>query len=217
MQLNLHNQTFLLSEHKALVWLEQKMLIIADAHFSKETHFRKNGMAIPAGILQNDLKRLETLIDTFDPDQLLFLGDMFHSEENDGMNEFLDWRKKVSSLQINLVIGNHDILNKGWYQNAKIDCFESFLQIENIILSHDKMIIEDENNFNIYGHIHPGILLRGMAKQSLRLPCFWFSKNYGVIPAFGRFTGSVSVRPKKEDKIFVIGEGKVFDLNGMGS
>ena len=212
MQLNLHNQTFLLSEHKALVWLEQKMLIIADAHFSKETHFRKNGMAIPAGILQNDLKRLETLIDTFDPDQLLFLGDMFHSEENDGMNEFLDWRKKVSSLQINLVIGNHDILNKGWYQNAKIDCFESFLQIENIILSHDKMIIEDENNFNIYGHIHPGILLRGKAKQSLRLPCFWFSKNYVALPAFGRFTGYVSVRPNKEDQVFVIGDGKVFDL-----
>jgi len=83
MQLNLYNQTFILSEHKALFWLEQKMLIIADAHFSKETHFRKNGVAIPAGILHNDLNRLETLIDTFNPDQILFLGDMFHSEEND--------------------------------------------------------------------------------------------------------------------------------------
>ena len=184
MQLNLHNQTFLLSEHKALFWLEQKMLIIADAHFSKETHFRKNGVAIPAGILQNDLRRMETMIDTFDPDQILFLGDMFHS----------------------------DILINEWYTHAKIDCIKSFLQIENIILSHDKMIMKDENTFNLYGHIHPGILLRGKAKQSLRLPCFWFSKNYGALPAFGRFTGSVSVRPNKEDQVFVIGDGKVFDL-----
>ncbi|MBK7038207.1 MAG: ligase-associated DNA damage response endonuclease PdeM [Bacteroidetes bacterium] len=212
MQLNLHNQTFLLSEHKALFWLEQKMLIIADAHFSKETHFRKNGVAIPAGILQNDLRRMETMIDTFDPDQILFLGDMFHSEENDGLNEFLNWRKTFSSLKITLVIGNHDILINEWYTHAKIDCIKSFLQIENIILSHDKMIMKDENNFNLYGHIHPGILLRGKAKQSLRLPCFWFSKNYGALPAFGRFTGSVSVRPNKEDQVFVIGDGKVFDL-----
>ena len=122
MQLNLHNQTFLLSEHKALFWLEQKMLIIADAHFSKETHFRKNGVAIPAGILQNDLRRMETMIDTFDPDQILFLGDMFHSEENDGLNEFLNWRKTFSSLKITLVIGNHDILINEWYTHAKIFC-----------------------------------------------------------------------------------------------
>ena len=86
------------------------------------------------------------------------------------------------------------------------------MQIENIILSHDKMIMKDENTFNLYGHIHPGILLRGKAKQSLRLPCFWFSKNYGALPAFGRFTGSVSIRPNKEDQVFVIGDGKVFDL-----
>jgi DNA ligase-associated metallophosphoesterase len=188
------------------------MLIIADAHFSKETHFRKNGVAIPAGILQNDLRRMETMIDTFDPDQILFLGDMFHSEENDGLNEFLNWRKTFSSLKITLVIGNHDILINEWYTHAKIDCIKSFLQIENIILSHDKMIMKDENTFNLYGHIHPGILLRGKAKQSLRLPCFWFSKNYGALPAFGRFTGSVSVRPNKEDQVFVIGDGKVFDL-----
>ena len=118
MQLNLHNQTFLLSEHKALFWLEQKMLIIADAHFSKETHFRKNGVAIPAGILQNDLRRMETMIDTFDPDQILFLGDMFHSEENDGLNEFLNWRKTFSSLKITLVIGNHDIYWGGNFEQV---------------------------------------------------------------------------------------------------
>jgi len=130
------------------------------------------------------------------------------------MTEFLHWRKSFSSIKIKLVIGNHDILHKNWYDLSFIECIESFLQIDNIILSHDKLIIEDNTILNLYGHIHPGILLRGKAKQSLRLPCFWFSKNYGALPAFGRFTGYVTVHPKKGDKIFVIGDEKVFDLNG---
>ncbi|MFI5172485.1 MAG: ligase-associated DNA damage response endonuclease PdeM [Chitinophagales bacterium] len=211
MHLQHFNQQFILSETGALFWIEQKMLIIADAHLAKENHFRKNGIAVPRGILQFDLQKIETLIDTFQPSIILFLGDMFHSEENEGLNEFLYWRKKISGLKIKLVIGNHDILNRDWYIFAGIDCYDDALQVENILFTHDKKITEKET-LNLYGHIHPCVMLHGKAKQSLRLPCFWFYENYGVIPAFGRFTGSRSIEHKKNDLVFGIGDGKIFNI-----
>jgi hypothetical protein len=34
-----------------------------------------------------------------------------------------------------------------------------------------------------------------------------------VLPAFGMFTGLARVRPKKEDKVFVIVEEKILDVS----
>ena len=177
MHIQLNGQQFILTDTGAMFWIEQKMLIIADAHLSKEKHFRKSGIAIPNGIMQNDLKRIESLIETFQPAEILFLGDMFHSEENEGMNEFLHWRKSLSHIKIKLVIGNHDILNMEWYTFAGIDFFEDKLVIDNILLSHDRTNVAEKNMLNLSGHIHPCIILHGKAKQTLRLPCFWFTKN----------------------------------------
>ena len=65
------------------------------------------------------------------------------------------------------------------------------------------------------GHLHPGIRIRGMGKQSLQFPCFYFGGQYAILPAFGRFTGTVSIDPLPESNVFAIlppdgGERKAF-------
>ena len=211
MQIIINQQTFILSPFKILFWAEQKWLIISDAHFAKEVHFRKNGIAVPAGILQTDLKKIDLLIHQFQPAAILFLGDMFHSEENEGLHEFMQWRKK-QNIEMHLVIGNHDILSRDWYGFAGINLHENIIQSGQILFSHEKLIIDDEGIYNFSGHIHPSIRMHGKARQSLRMPCFWFGKQHGVLPAFGSFTGSKSVRPNKEDQIFAVGENEIFHL-----
>jgi DNA ligase-associated metallophosphoesterase len=54
------------------------------------------------------------------------------------------------------------------------------------------------------GHIHPGIRIRGMGRQHLQFPCFYFGGEYAVLPAFGRWTGTVSIDPAPEDNVFAI-------------
>lgn len=211
MEIQHFGQTFILSPQKCLFWPEHQLLLIADAHFAKETHFRKHGIAVPHGILQYDLLRIEKLMQQFQPKEIIFLGDMFHSEENDGLNEFINWRKK-HSIKMTLIVGNHDILSTEWYVFAKINCIPNMMQINNIILSHDKLPEIANGNFNFFGHLHPAVRLSGVAKQSLRLSCFWLGENFMVMPAFGRFTGAKSIRPKKEDTIYAIGEGEIFKL-----
>ncbi len=212
MQIHINSQTFILSPTRTLFWKEKRWLIISDAHFAKESHFRKNGIAVPSGILQTDLKKIDFLINEFKPSEIIFLGDMFHSEENEGLHEFLQWRKKLKSVSIQLVIGNHDILNREWYVFAGIKTSESYLQSENLIFSHEQIIVDDENLYNFSGHIHPCIVMHGKAKQSLRLPCFWFGERGGILPAFGTFTGARRIRPDKNDKIYAIAEKEIICL-----
>lgn len=44
---------------RAVFWKRENALIIIDLHIGKSAHFRKNGIAIPAGILEKDLKNLQ--------------------------------------------------------------------------------------------------------------------------------------------------------------
>ncbi|HRG85106.1 MAG TPA: ligase-associated DNA damage response endonuclease PdeM [Chitinophagales bacterium] len=211
MEIQHYGQTFMLSPQKCLYWPKYQLLLIADAHFAKETHFRKHGIAVPHGILQYDLLRIEKLIQQFQPKEIIFLGDMFHSEENDGLNEFINWRK-TQTINMTLIIGNHDILPAEWYVFAKIKCIPNKLQIDNIVLSHDQLPEITNGVINFFGHLHPAVRLSGAAKQSLRLSCFWLGENFMVMPAFGRFTGAKSIRPEKTDTIYAVGEGEIFKL-----
>jgi metallophosphoesterase superfamily enzyme len=69
-----------------------------------------------------------------------------------------------------------------------------------------------QGKYNLSGHIHPGVHLEGIARQSMTLPCFYFGKSVGLLPAFGLFTGLARIRPKAGDKVFVIAKGKVVEV-----
>jgi uncharacterized protein len=59
------------------------------------------------------------------------------------------------------------------------------------------------------GHLHPCIGLGGRAFDHLRLPCFWFGDDVGVLPAFGAFTGMHPIRAGASDRVFPIADGVV--------
>jgi metallophosphoesterase superfamily enzyme len=77
------------------------------------------------------------------------------------------------------------------------------------LFSHDRV---ESELFNFHGHIHPGVRLRGKGRQSVVLPCFFFGKNYGVLPSFGDFTGLYKLVPRKSDKVYVIAEDSVIEM-----
>jgi metallophosphoesterase superfamily enzyme len=71
---------------------------------------------------------------------------------------------------------------------------------------------EAQDLYNLSGHLHPGVNMRGKARQSVTLPCFYFGENMGLLPAFGTFTGLARIYPKKNDKVFVIVEEKIIEI-----
>ena len=112
-----------------------------------------------------------------------------------------------------LILGNHDILEHSNYDFLKVHV--EILEIEPFILSHiplDK--IQLNGYYNLCGHLHPSIRISGSAKQSLRVECFYFGENHGILPAFGNFTGSSKMpRRRKSDNIFAVTNQKIIPLS----
>ena len=213
----LNKQTLWLSAERCIFWEEEKALILSDLHFGKTGHFRKAGIGVPQNIYKEDLQRLFALVQFFKPGQLLFVGDLFHSHANKEMDLFLKWRKDLPDLKMRLIKGNHDILSKKFYKEANIEIIKQKLSIENFCFTHDiEESCDEENspkiNFTFSGHIHPGIHMSGAARQDLYLPCFYFSKDHAILPAFSRFTGLAKIKPKKTDKVFVIIEKQIVKM-----
>jgi DNA ligase-associated metallophosphoesterase len=146
------------------------------------------------------------------PEEIIFLGDLSHSRENAEWQEFIDFLDQYPTIRKTLIRGNHDILHSDAYLKAKIHVVEE-LVIEETIWKHD--LQESDLIGGLYpitGHIHPAVLLTGNARQSMRLPCFYFGEKNGIMPAFGEFTGTALIKPKKGDRVWVIADKKVLAI-----
>lgn len=188
-------------------------MIISDLHLGKSGHFRKSGIGIPQSIYKRDLQNLFSQVQFFNPQIVLISGDMFHSSENKELDFFIKWRKDIPHVEFYLVKGNHDVLPNAFYKEANIKVFENKLSIGAFCFVHDIISSgEGENLYTFSGHIHPGIKMKGSASQSVTLPCFYFGKKYAVLPAFSRFTGVATIRPKANDYVFALVENQVFKV-----
>lgn len=210
------DQTLWLSPGRCIFWEEENALILSDLHFGKSGHFRKSGIGIPQNIYKEDLHRLFSQIQFFKASKLIIAGDMFHSHANKEIEFFLKWRLDLPNLEIILIRGNHDILAKKWYEMANIQLVEQKFRMKDFCFTHDIADIceevAEENLFTFSGHIHPGIRISGAGRQSLRLPCFYFGKEFAVLPAFSLFTGLAKISPKKGDHVFALIENTVVKL-----
>ncbi|WP_298541963.1 ligase-associated DNA damage response endonuclease PdeM [uncultured Aquimarina sp.] len=203
--IQIQNQTFILHPTGAIFWEERNTLLIADLHLGKVSHFRKHGSAVPQEAILKNFEQLDTVLHAFNPSKVYFLGDLFHSFINNEWVLFSDWISKTKAEFI-LIVGNHDIISPHKYEEINIK-LGSELILDNFLLSHYPE--EREGFFNFCGHIHPGVLLGGLGKQRLRLPCFYQKENQLILPAFGEFTGNHTLEPTEKIKIYAITKKEV--------
>lgn len=208
----LKQQTLWLSPERCLFWEEDKSLIVSDIHLGKSGHFRKAGIGIPQTVFKEDLQRLIAQVQFFKPERLIVVGDFSHSNMNNELKLFEKWRKDLSQLPVHLVKGNHDILDNDWYTAHDITIHDEQMQTFPFTFMHELPAALPADDYVFTGHVHPGIRIDGLGKQSLQFPCFYFAGQHAVLPAFGRFTGLHPVRPKKKDKVFAIADKKVLEL-----
>ncbi len=209
--------TFWVSSERCVWWEEENTMILADLHLGKTGHFRKSGIGIPQNVYKADLQRLMAQLYFFKADRLIIVGDFTHSVVNQELDHFKKWRKDFSLLHISLVKGNHDILDDRWYEEADIRVIPNHLVIRNFCFRHDlktrkNEVIPDDVQYTFVGHVHPGITIKGKGKQSLRFPCFYFTQDYCILPAFSRFTGTYSVERKKNETVYAIADNNLINI-----
>ncbi len=210
MEVNIEGEELTLLGEKAIYWPKHQMLLIADLHLGKVNHFRRSGIAVPSQSNNQNIERLISLLQHYDIKRVMFMGDLFHSHYNPSWEDFGTFINSFPEIKFDLVIGNHDIMSDRQFTKYGIIIYKKPILIEPFIISHEPL--EDFEGYNLAGHIHPGVVLRGRAKQGIRLPCFYFGKKQGLLPAFGEFTGLHKLSLKKEDRVYPIVEGKVIGV-----
>jgi DNA ligase-associated metallophosphoesterase len=200
---------------RAMYWPRERTLIVADVHLGKEEAFRAASIPVPLAPGRADLQRLNLALQCTGAERLLVLGDLWHASA--GMVEPLlgdlfEWRKAWPDLMIQLVRGNHDQRVSNRLPDLQIQVLqEPAIQIPFIFQHYP---IPSSLGYVLAGHIHPAVILRGEGRQRLRLPCFSFGENVGVLPAFGNFTGSAEIVPRMRDRVYVIAEGEIIEVRG---
>ena len=203
--LKLYGQSFVLHPLGGIFWAEKSLLLISDVHLGKVSHFRKFGAAVPRKALHKNYVLLDRIVADFEPFQICFLGDLFHSSLNKEWELFENWVAKTPA-EIILVAGNHDIIAPEKYHQLKIEIFQELVMAGFLLTHHPE---EREGLFTFCGHIHPAVKLHGFGRQKLRLSCFFQTKKQMILPAFGEFTGTHALKPSKGDEIYAIVEDTV--------
>ncbi len=191
------------------LWLEdQQVLILSDLHFGKIQHFRKTGIPLPEESEDKAIERLIYLVQKLSPRSVWFLGDLFHSHYNHQWEIFGQVIKAFPNTKFTLIDGNHDILSDYQYDKFNIARVRE-KTIGPLLFSHEPITTDA---YNIHGHLHPGITLKGKGKQHLKLPAFIFKETSALVPAFGDFTGAVKVKTSPKDRVFAVADNRVINI-----
>lgn len=183
----INSQTLIFTNQRALFWVEKRALIISDLHIGKTAYFRKNGIAVPSGILTDDLTRLGALLIHYEAAELIIVGDFLHVGRNADFQIFETWLQEFAHLKIIIIKGNHDVIKSEFMSQLPAEIHEDHLTIEPFNFIH--VPDEDEDYFTISGHLHPGVTVKLERNKYVSLPCFRYTDRQLVLPAFSKFTG----------------------------
>ncbi|REG81214.1 ligase-associated DNA damage response endonuclease PdeM [Algoriphagus antarcticus] len=166
-----------------------QILVVADLHLGKASHFRKEGIMIPVPSISPDLRRMDELMDSLQPTTVVFLGDLFHSSLNNEWKDFKNFLLSYPTIHFVLTKGNHDILPSSVMEDTCIEVVDELEVGKHLLFTHAPEVVVKEEKLNISGHIHPGVMIKSQGRQSFRLPCFYYCGQSLILPAFGQLTG----------------------------
>ncbi|MGV6396456.1 ligase-associated DNA damage response endonuclease PdeM [Pseudomonas caspiana] len=199
---------------KAVYYPDYRALLIADVHFGKAAAYRKLGQPVPHGTTQNNLQRLDELLERYPCDRLIFLGDFLHAPESRApatLEALAQWRSRHRELEMTLVRGNHDKRAGDPPPALRIETVPEPLLLGPFALQHEPD--PHATHHVLAGHVHPVYRLRGRGRQSLRLACFYLRGSMSLLPAFGAFTGGFNIEATQDSKIFVVGDGTIWEAS----
>lgn len=177
------------------IWLpDRRLLAAADLHLEKGSAFAVRGQMLPPYDSAATLDRLAAEVDALDPAVVVLLGDSFHDAGAVPRLAKAD-RARLSDLARDRdwvwLEGNHD----REALDADLDRLPGRtvgeLAVDGLTLTHEPL--PGDRPGEVAGHLHPSVRVTGFGR-SVRRPCFLTDGRRLILPAFGAFTGGLSVR-----------------------
>jgi DNA ligase-associated metallophosphoesterase len=180
----------------ALFWEHERLLVVSDLHLEKGSSFATRGVLLPPYDTVATLSRLAAVIARHDPRTVIALGDSFHDRAAHERLSAPD-RDAIAALQVRRdwiwISGNHDPALPSDLGGV----VTSEGAVGGIAFRHEPTGAAGE----IAGHLHPKarVATRGRAMERR---CFACDGERAVMPAFGAYTGGLSIRDEAFAKIF---------------
>jgi DNA ligase-associated metallophosphoesterase len=206
-------EPLVLMPERAAFWKAGSTLLVADPHFGKSATFRAEGIPVPAGTTMETLARLDRAVARMAAQRIAFLGDFLHARAGrsaETLGALAEWRRRNSHLAVTLVRGNHDRRAGDPPGELGIECVDAPHFMPPFVLAHYPA--PHEEGYVLAGHIHPAVRLYGRGGQSARLSCFALTGSYGVLPAFGEFTGLADVDPPPGSAVYALAGDEVIEV-----
>jgi hypothetical protein len=173
------------------MWIEaHAALVVSDLHFEKGTAFARSGQFLPPYDTRATLERLTALCDRLAPRQVVSLGDSFHDGRAFDRMDQAD-RAALAALVARQdwvwIAGNHDPETPPALAGRRMET----LTLGALTLRHEPS--PQDHPGEVAGHLHPCARILGEAR-SVRVRCFATDGDRLVMPAFGAYTGGLSLR-----------------------
>ncbi|MBU2991988.1 ligase-associated DNA damage response endonuclease PdeM [Octadecabacter sp. 1_MG-2023] len=182
----LSDADFVARSDGTLWWPSKRLLCVSDLHLGKSERIaRRGGTLLPPYETRETLWRLDAAITATDPSCVICLGDSF-DDLTAAENVSDDARKTLTQLQAGRdwiwIEGNHDAgpVDIGGTHRGEV-------VVDGITFRH---ITDKATRGEISGHYHPKAGLSGLSQRA----CFLLDKTKLILPAFGAYTGGLSVR-----------------------
>jgi DNA ligase-associated metallophosphoesterase len=193
----------------ALYAPEFRALLVADLHLEKGTSLARRGVHLPPYDTRQSLAALAAVLKETRPERLIFLGDSFHdgkARERIDAEDLARLRAITSSVETVWITGNHDPAPPADIGGR----IASEMALGPVMLRHQARALED-GEAEISGHLHPAAAVHARG-QRIRCRCFIADGRRLIMPAFGSYTGALSVRSDAFDGLF--GEFHVWMIGG---
>jgi uncharacterized protein len=193
------------------VWLDGELslwfkeygtLVIADIHWGYALSQRRQGALFPDWGNQQITERLHRLLERYQPQRMVWLGDALHTMAGREMAEqFLEG----TTVETLILRGNHD---RKW---AK--AISTPLVMGPYWLHHgDQLLVRPSEAIEIIGHFHPAITCRDGAGLRLKLPAFIQGSTRWILPAFSPWAAGTKwqLEGACEEKVWLIAPRRIF-------
>ena len=225
-EIDFMGQQFFCDHEGAMYWPDKDCLIVSDLHLEKGAALASRGSLIPPYDTGATLLRLAKCLDHWQPKTVICLGDSFHREDS-AYHLPACYHHQLKALMENRkwiwIAGNHDPHPPAVLGGINLE----EIAIGSMIFRHEQVFsrgqadLFENLNGEISGHLHPVAIIRRQAKR-MRRRCFASDQRRLIMPAFGAFTGGLSVLGKAFSglldrhklHVWMLGNQRVYKISG---
>ncbi|GEM_PF-2635296 len=200
----------LVTPEKTMFWQAANTVIISDLHLGRSRKIKSGNIIIHTPDYQHELQRLMHQLYFFKAERLIILGDFTYSIVNKIPEQFDNWRKNFSGMQIIWVKGKEDVLEEAWYRQHGVDivyhtfnegAFSFMYDINKYNALQPSSLV---TGYPISGHLQPTINRKIDGVQQVDLPCFYFTNDKCLLPAFSGYGKGHKVKQQAGEDVYAV-------------